>query len=102
MEYIKIEPYTSDATVANTSVTNGLGIYGYSFSLNPSSVQPSGSVNFSKLETAVLKFSLNENTELGVNTAGNGNKTNKLITVFAVNYNVLRIMSGMAGLAFVN
>ena len=55
-----------------------------------------------QLETAVLKFSLNENTELGVNTAGNGNKTNKLITVFAVNYNVLRIMSGMAGLAFVN
>lgn len=80
----------------------GIGIYSYSFGLRPEDYQPSGSLNFSKLESAVLKFRLNKNPVEGSGTTGNGQKTNKTINVYALNYNVLRIMSGQAGLAFIN
>ena len=65
-------------------------IYMYSFSLNPEDYQPSGTFNFSKVDSASLQF-------LGGNVATNFN-----ISVFAVNYNVLRIMSGMGGVLFSN
>ena len=79
----------------------GSGVYTYSFALRPEDYQPSGSLNFSKLESAVLKFGLKVNPQKPVGGT-NGNATNKTINVYAVNYNVLRIMSGQAGLAFVN
>ena len=79
----------------------GSGIYSYSFALNPEDYQPSGSLNFSKLESAVLKLTLEENS---LRPAGksNGQDTVKTINMYGINYNVLRIMSGMAGLAFIN
>ena len=65
-------------------------IYMYSFALNPEEHQPSGTCNFSRLDNAHLSFSsLND-------------KENHNISVYAVNYNVLRIMSGMGGLAYSN
>ena len=39
--------------------TNGTGIYSYSFALSPEDYQPSGSLNFSNLEMAQLKYRLN-------------------------------------------
>ena len=63
----------------------------YSFALKPEEHQPSGTCNFSRIDNAQLIYSsLNE----GLNA--------KSLYVYAVNYNVLRIMSGMGGLAYSN
>jgi len=63
----------------------------YSFALRPAEHQPSGTCNFSRIDNTVLKVA-------GVATGG---KATNLI-VDAENYNVLRIMSGMGGLAYSN
>ena len=65
-------------------------IHVYSFALKPEEHQPSGTCNFSRIDNAVLNF----------NTASGSGATN--VSVYAVNYNVLRIMSGMGGLAYSN
>jgi hypothetical protein len=61
-------------------------IYVYSFAINPEEHQPSGTCNFSKLDSAKLIFS----------------EASKVSNIYAVNYNILRIMSGMGGLAYAN
>ena len=69
---------------------NGSGldsIFVYSFALKPEEHQPSGTCNFSRIDSAILIC--------------NG-YTNENVTIYAVNYNVLRIMSGMGGLAYSN
>ena len=63
------------------------GINVYSFALNPEDHQPSGTCNFSRIDNATLSMDLNVN----------GN-----VYIFAKSYNVLRIMSGMGGLAYSN
>jgi hypothetical protein len=68
---------------------NAQHIYVYSFALNPEELQPSGTCNFSRIDNATLVLS-----DMAV-SAGT-------LKVFAVNYNVLRIMSGMGGLAYSN
>ena len=60
----------------------------YSFALKPEEHQPSGTCNFSRIDNAVLNLE-------------HGSATGHL-RVYAVNYNVLRIMSGMGGLAYSN
>ena len=69
------------------------GINVYSFGLKPEEHQPSGTCNFSRIDTAVLNLTLTDNAVSG---------TPAKVRVFAVNYNVLRIMSGMGGLAYSN
>ena len=66
-------------------------IYGYSFALKPEEHQPSGTCNFSRIDNAEMVFG-------SVGSTG----TAATISVYAVNYNVLRIMSGMGGLAYSN
>ena len=68
----------------STVVRDSVGLY--SFALRPEEHQPSGTCNFSRIDNAQLKFSANINS----------------IDIYAVNYNVLRIMSGMGGLAYSN
>ena len=70
------------------------GINLYSFALRPEEHQPSGTCNFSRIDNATLQLVLSNATVAGVNTAK--------VRVYAVNYNVLRIMSGMGGLAYSN
>jgi len=70
------------------------GINVYSFALRPEEHQPSGSCNFSRIDNAVLQLVLSAPTVQGVATAK--------VRVYAVNYNVLRVMSGMAGVAYSN
>ena len=70
------------------------GINCYSFALRPEEHQPSGTCNFSRIDNATLQLVLSNATVQGVNTAK--------VRVYAVNYNVLRIMSGMGGLAYSN
>jgi hypothetical protein len=70
------------------------GINVYSFALRPEEHQPSGSCNFSRIDNAVLQLVLSSSTVSGTATAK--------VRVYAVNYNVLRVMSGMAGVAYSN
>jgi len=70
------------------------GINVYSFALRPEEHQPSGSCNFSRIDNAVMQLVLSSGTVSGANTAK--------VRVYAVNYNVLRVMSGMAGVAYSN
>ena len=68
------------------------GINVYSFALRPEEHQPSGTCNFSRIDNATLQLVLSNATVQGTNTAK--------VRVYARNYNVLRIMSGMGGLNF--
>jgi hypothetical protein len=70
------------------------GINVYSFALRPEEQQPSGTCNFSRIDNATLQLVLSNSTVSGSNTAK--------VRVYARNYNVLRIMSGMGGLAYSN
>ena len=70
------------------------GINVYSFALKPEEHQPSGTLNMSRIDTAV--FNLDLNTDYTARTVS------KNLHVYAVNYNVLRILSGMGGLAYSN
>ena len=65
-------------------------IYTYSFSLNPeNNKQPSGSANFSRINSSFLKLTFNNITD-----------TNIDIRIYALNYNILRIEKGMGGLVY--
>lgn len=85
------------------------GVNVYSFALNPEEHQPSGTCNFSRIDNATLSITfgrvsaltgISENAYLG-NYLNSGSSTSNF-NVWAVNYNVLRVMSGMAGLAYSN
>ena len=73
---------TSPGTAADGEFVDTIGVY--SFALKPEEHQPSGTCNFSRIDNAQLT---------GLTNASK---------IFAVNYNVLRIMSGMGGLAYSN
>jgi len=72
-----------------TTATYSDNVAVYSFALKPEEHQPSGTCNFSRIDNAQLL--------INGNCSGTDN-----INVYAINYNVLRIMSGMGGLAYSN
>jgi hypothetical protein len=79
-----VQPYQHHTRIPAASK----GINVYSFALNPEQHQPSGTVNMSRIDNATLMLSsVSDATSL---------------RVYAVNYNVLRVMSGMGGLAYSN
>ena len=69
------------------------GVYAYSFALKPEEHQPTGTCNFSRIDNAQVAVKVKANMESGAATS---------LNMFATNYNVLRIQSGMGGLAFSN
>ena len=79
-----VQPYQHHE---NTPDMYHKGINVYSFALKPEEHQPSGTLNMSRIDTAVLSLS---------------SRITGTIHIFAVNYNVLRILSGMGGLAYSN
>jgi hypothetical protein len=80
-------PVNADVgTVAQEPGTSGINVY--SFALKPEEHQPSGTCNMSRIDNATLNL-------IGIDS-------DNVVKVFAVNYNVLRIMSGMGGLAYSN
>jgi hypothetical protein len=79
-----VQPYQH-----HTNIPANCGINVYSFALKPEDHQPSGTLNMSRIDTAVLSVL-------------NGSSANGSIHIYAVNYNVLRILSGMGGLAYSN
>jgi hypothetical protein len=84
-----VQPYQHHENVPSK------GINLYSFALKPEEHQPSGSCNLSRIDNATINLTL---TTAAVNN--NGSPRSVKIRIYAVNYNVLRIMSGMGGLAF--
>ena len=74
-----------------------LGVYTYSFALKPEENQPSGTCNFSRIDTATIVMNFGD-----LSISDNPDNENWDVRVYAVNYNVLRVMSGMAGLAYSN
>ena len=74
--------------------TPDTGINVYSFALRPEEHQPSGTCNFSRIDNATL--------QLVVSAAAIGTASTAKVRVYATNYNVLRVMSGMGGLAYSN
>ena len=76
----------------------------YSFALKPEEHQPSGTCNFSRIDNAQLigRALTVETTQDGAEVGQAAVADNVKLTIFAVNYNVLRIMSGMGGLAYSN
>jgi hypothetical protein len=83
-----VQPYQHHTRTPDT------GINVYSFALRPEEHQPSGSCNFSRIDNATLQLVLSNATVEGTKTAK--------VRVYATNYNVLRIMSGLGGLAYSN
>jgi hypothetical protein len=80
-----VQPYQFHTNVPST------GINVYSFGLKPEEHQPSGTCNMSRIDNCTLQLQLTPLAALG-----------SKIRVYATNYNVLRIMSGMGGLAYSN
>ena len=83
-----VQPYQHHTRSPDT------GINVYSFALRPEEHQPSGTCNFSRIDNATLQLVLSNATVEGTKTAK--------VRVYATNYNVLRVMSGMGGLAYSN
>jgi hypothetical protein len=86
-----IQPYQH-----HENIPSNPGINVYSFALKPEEHQPSGTLNMSRIDTAVLNLDINQ-----LGSYANAN-ISKNLHVYAVNYNVLRILSGMGGLAYSN
>ena len=76
----------------------------YSFSLAPEEHQPSGSCNFSRIDTTTLVFDSITGSDGQALPAGRFPSKNYpyLFRMYAVNYNIFRVMSGMGGLAYSN
>jgi hypothetical protein len=97
--------HTAGCVAPAAPLTHQPGVYMYSFALRPEEHQPSGTCNFSRIDTSTLVMNMSGavvvsdsySNEGLVNVDASWN-----VRVYAVNYNILRIMSGMAGLAYSN
>jgi len=94
-----VQPYQHHTGAGISSTGAGWadqkGIYCYSFALRPEEHQPSGTCNFSRIDTATLVLSMNGAVDISPENPWN-------VRVYALSYNILRIMSGMGGLAYSN
>ena len=76
------------------------GINLYSFAINPEEHQPSGSANLTRIDSVVLRLWFKDSTfKSGLPDFNLFNDGNKLY-VFAVNHNIMRVLSGMSGIAY--
>jgi hypothetical protein len=62
----------------------------YSFSTNPEDFQPSGTCNFSRIDNQVIYMEISDQL------------IDPIITVFAVNYNIMNVAGGMVGIEYSN
>jgi len=94
--FTHVQPYQHHTCIP---VNNPINVY--SFALKPEDHQPSGTLNMSRIDTATLMVDVKDPTlETGTPTATEFKYEG--INIYAVNYNVLRILSGMGGLAYSN
>ncbi len=83
-EYFRLmQPYQRHTSVPTTNY-----IYVYSFALMPEKFQPTGTCNFSRLDNTTLEIEFESSILKGS------------IVVYAINYNILKITNGMAGLLY--
>ena len=85
MYFTHVQPYQHHTNIPDS----GCNINVYSFALKPEEHQPSGTLNMSRIDTAQLKIS-------------NISQATGEVKIYAHSYNVLRILSGMGGLAYSN
>jgi hypothetical protein len=80
------------------------GINVYSFALRAEDHQPTGTCNFSRIDNATLLVDVGKNNATDSSYVANfvGNNSSSTLNIWTVNYNVLRVMSGMAGTAYSN
>jgi hypothetical protein len=78
------------------------GVNVYSFALNPEQHQPSGSANLSRIDTTLLNVFYKDNLRTDDDVQITSLFSNSNVNIYAFSYNVLRIMSGMGGLAYAN
>jgi len=89
----------------HTNVPESPGINVYSFALKPETYQPSGTCNFSRINKAHLLLTLRPGVNHGYlptddNIVADFLQSDLTVKVYAVNYNIFRIMSGMGALAY--
>jgi len=80
------------------------GVNVYSFALKAEDHQPTGTCNFSRIDNATLQVQcgLYNSVSAGYTEAYLGTASASFINIYTQNYNVLRVMSGMAGTAYSN
>jgi hypothetical protein len=104
----KVQPYqhhsgSSNPVILGSGTVDTIGpqaqsgVYCYSFALKPEEHQPSGTCNFSRIDTATIVMNMS-----GGVTVDESGDDNWDCRVYAINYNILRVMSGMGGLAYSN
>jgi len=95
------QPVTSTGTLTTLAQTfetaNPINVY--SFAISPEEHQPSGTCNFSRIDNATLVF---DSVASGVAGTFPSKNYPYNFRIYAVNYNIFRIMSGMGGLAYSN
>ena len=79
----EVQPYQHHTNIP------AVGINVYSFALQPETHQPTGTCNLSRIDNTTLLLTVSNNTVGTTNSAQ--------VYVFATNYNVLRVMSGITG-----
>ena len=109
----KVQPYQhhtggaynltiNQSSVIPTTSPNPINVY--SFAIQPEEHQPSGTCNFSRIDNATLVFDSITNTSANADDSGTfpSRAYPFNFRIYAVNYNIFRIMSGMGGLAYSN
>ena len=86
-----VQPYQR-----HTAIPADRFIYVYSLALRPEELQPSGTLNASRIDSIVLQLTV----QPGESCNGNISYGNMSAFVYVVNYNVLRVIDGYAGLLF--
>ena len=82
-----VEPYNF------SNVMPSKFMYTYNFGVNPDSYQPSGTINFSRIDGSSMLFNFNMNSSIpGTNDID--------IKIYAINYNILLISNGMGGMKY--
>jgi hypothetical protein len=81
-----VQPYQHHTNIP------AVGINVYSFALQPEQHQPSGTCNLSRIDNTTLNLTISNNAV--------GTNTSSTVQVYATNYNVLRVLSGMGGKLF--
>lgn len=74
--------------------------YMMAFAIRPLEYQPSGTINFSRIDQAYLTYRLNSPYDDGQSCTINGCSVRLGLVIYTIQYNVLRVTNGMAGLAF--
>jgi len=94
--FMRVQPYYHHSSIPSKKS----GIHVYSFALKPEEHQPSGTCNFSRLDDTTL--TLNTAISMDGRTTLDFTNLNVKLNIYSIGYNILRISSGMGGLAFAN